>query len=465
MKFRLDNKYVKWGITAFLVITGSIFFYYLVFHISDLIQNIKSLINVVMPVVFGLVISYLMTPVLNSLEKSVLNPFCDRLKIKATVRRQKWIRAIAVILTSLIFFLSIYALIAMLISQIVPSIKTIIGNFDNYANNFSNWLNTLLQDNEELRTFVLPQVSRLAVDLENWLTDTANLLDKSGELLKTVSLSILSFFKVAWNFIIGFIIAVYVLFSKEKFAAPGKKTIYAVFKTEDANTVLKGMRFVHRTFIGFITGKVLDSIIIGLLCFIGTTLLGTPYAALVSVIVGVTNVIPFFGPYLGAIPSAFLILVVDLSHPMNCVTFLIFILILQQVDGNLIGPKILGNSTGLSSFWVIFAITVFGGLFGVPGMIVGVPIFAIFYATIKALVNRSLRKKNLPLDTGLYNEVDYVDEEGNFLQIEEELLPAGQKRDRRKKDSKKEIRFIKIPKKVTKAEDEQTSQNKIDNEK
>ncbi|MBO5167010.1 MAG: AI-2E family transporter [Lachnospiraceae bacterium] len=465
MKFRLDNKYVKWGITAFLVITGSIFFYYLVFHISDLIQNIKSLINVVMPVVFGLVISYLMTPVLNSLEKSVLNPFCDRLKIKATVRRQKWIRAIAVILTSLIFFLSIYALIAMLISQIVPSIKTIIGNFDNYANNFSNWLNTLLQDNEELRTFVLPQVSRLAVDLENWLTDTANLLDKSGELLKTVSLSILSFFKVAWNFIIGFIIAVYVLFSKEKFAAQGKKTIYAVFKTEDANTVLKGMRFVHRTFIGFITGKVLDSIIIGLLCFIGTTLLGTPYAALVSVIVGVTNVIPFFGPYLGAIPSAFLILVVDLSHPMNCVTFLIFILILQQVDGNLIGPKILGNSTGLSSFWVIFAITVFGGLFGVPGMIVGVPIFAIFYATIKALVNRSLRKKNLPLDTGLYNEVDYVDEEGNFLQIEEELLPAGQKRDRRKKDSKKEIRFIKIPKKVTKAEDEQTSQNKIDNEK
>ncbi|MBQ7781251.1 MAG: AI-2E family transporter [Lachnospiraceae bacterium] len=465
MKFRLDNKYVKWGITAFLVITGSIFFYYLVFHISDLIQNIKSLINVVMPVVFGLVISYLMTPVLNSLEKSVLNPFCDRLKIKASVRRQKWIRAIAVILTSLIFFLSIYALIAMLISQIVPSIKTIIGNFDNYANNFSNWLNTLLQDNEELRTFVLPQVSRLAVDLENWLTDTANLLDKSGELLKTVSLSILSFFKVAWNFIIGFIIAVYVLFSKEKFAAQGKKTIYAVFKTEDANTVLKGMRFVHRTFIGFITGKVLDSIIIGLLCFIGTTLLGTPYAALVSVIVGVTNVIPFFGPYLGAIPSAFLILVVDLSHPMNCVTFLIFILILQQVDGNLIGPKILGNSTGLSSFWVIFAITVFGGLFGVPGMIVGVPIFAIFYATIKALVNRSLRKKNLPLDTGLYNEVDYVDEEGNFLQIEEELLPAGQKRDRRKKDSKKEIRFIKIPKKVTKAEDEQTSQNKIDNEK
>lgn len=420
MKFKLNSKYMKWGVTAFFVIAGSIFFYYVVFHISDLLQNIKNIINIIMPVIFGLVISYLMTPVLNSLEKKVLNPLCDKLKIKNSPRRQKWIRAIAVILTALIFFLSIYALIAMLISQIVPSLKTIIGNFDSYAVNFSNWLNTLLQDNTELRTFVLPKVNLLSEDLENWLTDTANLLDKSSELLKTVSLSIISFIKITWNLIIGFIIAIYVLFSKEKFAAQGKKTIYAVFKTEDANSILKALRFIHRTFIGFITGKVLDSVIIGLLCFIGTTILGTPYAALVSVIVGVTNVIPFFGPYLGAIPSAFLILIVDLNHPMSCVTFVIFILILQQIDGNVIGPKILGNSTGLSSFWVIFSITVFGGMFGVAGMIVGVPIFAVIYAAIKAVVNRSLRKKELPLDTNLYFDVDYVDTHGQFQQIEEE---------------------------------------------
>lgn len=455
MKFRLDNKYVKWGVTAFSVIAGSIFFYYLVFHISDLIQNIKGLINIVMPVVFGLIISYLMTPVLNAIERSVLNPLCDKIKIKQSPRRQKWIRAIAVFLTSLIFFISIYALIAMLISQIVPSIKTIIGNFDGYVVNLSNWLNTLLEDNEEIRNFILPLVNRMSGELENWLQDTATLLDKSSELLKTVSLSILGFLKVAWNFIIGFIIAVYVLFSKERFAAQGKKTIYAVFRTDDANAVLKALRFVHRTFIGFVSGKVLDSIIIGLLCFIGTTILGTPYAALVSVIVGVTNIIPFFGPYLGAIPSAFLILIVDLNHPMNCLTFIIFILILQQLDGNIIGPKILGNSTGLSSFWVIFSITVFGGLFGIPGMIVGVPIFAIFYAAVKVLVNRSLRKKNLPLDTGLYGEVDYVDKEGNFLQIEEEQTADKKSANR----GKRRFHFIKMPIKVTKSEDLQNSKD------
>ncbi|MBQ9135449.1 MAG: AI-2E family transporter [Lachnospiraceae bacterium] len=447
MKIKLNNKYVKWGLTAFAVIAGSIFFYYLVFHISELIQNIKNLINVIMPVVLGLIISYLMTPVLNSIEKGVLNPLCDKFKIKQSLRRQKWVRAIAVILTSLIFFFSIYAIIAMLISQIVPSIKTIVGNFDGYIINISNWLNTLLEDNEELRNFILPQVSRLFGEVENWLQDTATLLDKSSALLKTVSLSILGFLKVAWNFILGFIIAVYVLFSKEKFAAQGKKTIYALFNTHDANTVLKSMRFVHRTFSGFISGKVLDSIIIGLLCFIGTTMLGTPYAALVSVIVGVTNVIPFFGPYLGAIPSAFLILIVDLAHPMHCVTFLIFILILQQLDGNVIGPKILGDSTGLSSFWVIFAITVFGGLFGVLGMVVGVPIFAIFYAAVKALVNRSLNKKKLPLDTGLYHEVDYVDEQGNFFEIEEVKNTTDSKTTK-----KKTLRFIKLKKNTEKAE-------------
>ena len=193
MKIKLNNKYVKWGLTAFAVIAGSIFFYYLVFHISELIQNIKNLINVIMPVVFGLIISYLMTPVLNSIEKGVLNPLCDKFKIKQSLRRQKWVRAIAVILTSLIFFFSIYALIAMLISQIVPSIKTIVGNFDGYIINISNWLNTLLEDNEELRNFILPQVSRLFGEVENWLQDTATLLDKSSALLKTVSLSILGF--------------------------------------------------------------------------------------------------------------------------------------------------------------------------------------------------------------------------------------------------------------------------------
>lgn len=421
MKLKTNNKYFKWGLTAFLVVAAGLVFYYLIFHISDIIKNMKALLGVVMPVVFGLIIAYLLTPILNFIEQKILNPFLFKLlKVKKTKKWERAVRGISVLLTSVLAVFLIYALIAMLVSQIVPSIQNIVNNFDGYISNLSNWLNKLLEDNQDLKNFVIPQVNKLSNELEKWLADAATLLAKSSEVLKTVSLSILSFLKVMWNFIIGFIISIYVLSSKEIFAAQGKKIVYAVFETDTANSFLKSMRFIHRTFIGFISGKVVDSFIIGILCFIGTSIMHTPYAALVSVIVGVTNVIPFFGPYLGAIPSALLILIVDLNHPMNCVYFVIFILILQQIDGNIIGPKILGSSTGLSGFWVIFAITVFGGLFGIPGMIVGVPIFAVFFTAIKEFVNRSLQKKKMPIDSTLYYHVDYVDENGNFLEEIEE---------------------------------------------
>lgn len=463
MKLKINSKYFRWGITAFSVIAGGICFYYLIFHISEFLQNIKALFSMIMPVMFGLVIAYLLTPILNFIELKILNPLFDRLKVKATARRKKLIRGIAVILTSLLMILAIYALIAMLISQIVPSIQAVVSNFDGYVSDLSTWLNNLMEDNQELKNFVMPQVTTLFSSLETWLDDTATLLEKSGEVLKTVSLSILSFLKVTWNFVIGFIISIYVLVSKETFSAQGKKMIYAIFETDSANSILNSLRFVHRTFIGFISGKVLDSVIIGMLCFIGTTLLGTPYAALVSVIVGVTNVIPFFGPYLGAIPCAFLILIVDLSHPMTCVTFVIFILILQQIDGNLIGPRILGDSTGLSGFWVIFSITLFGGLFGVAGMIVGVPIFAVFFAAVKGLVNRSLQKKKLPLQSDVYLDMEYIDENGEIHKAEAESSTEQSRREKHKKIAEG-FPFRKNAKKVSDASSDNSSEKEIEAE-
>ena len=213
---------------------------------------------------------------------------------------------------------------------------------------------------------------------------------------------------------------------------------YAFLDTQTANVVISNFRFTHKTFIGFISGKVLDSIIIGLLCFIGTTLLNTPYAALISVVVGITNIIPFFGPYLGAIPSIILIFVVDPLHPLNCVYFALFILALQQFDGNVLGPKILGDSTGLTGFWVIFAITFFGGLFGVLGMIVGVPILAVIYSAVKSLVNIRLRKRSMPEDTENYMDVGSVDAEGIFHEfIPEHRMQQEQKRYSRKTDGDK----------------------------
>ena len=234
-----------------------------------------------------------------------------------------------------------------------------------------------------------------------WITD---LLPSMNELIKNLSLSVIGVISTLWDLILGLIIAIYMLGSKEKFAGQAKKIVYSILPLKHANAFLHDIRFIDKTFGGFISGKILDSTIIGILCFICLQFIGTPYPLLISVIVGVTNVIPFFGPYLGAIPSALLVLMIE---PKQCLYFILFIFILQQVDGNFIGPKILGDSTGITGFWIIFSITVFGGLMGVVGMVIGVPLFAVFYAFIARFVRKRLKKKGMPLDTAPY--MDAVD--------------------------------------------------------
>lgn len=409
MKFKLNNKYVRWGLTAFLVIVAGILFYYFVFHNSNILAGLNRLTDILMPVVFGLATAYLMTPVLNYIEGKFLNPLCEKMGIKKSKRRDSLVRGIGVFLTSFLFIALIYMLFYMLISQLVPSIQNIINNFDHYINNIINWINRLLDDNPGVKNYALQTIDQYSEQLDDFISQVPS---KASIWLKTVTNTATNILGVLWDFIIGFIISIYVMASKEKFIAQAKKVIYALFERETANIIIRNLRFTHKTFIGFLGGKIADSIIIGLLCFIGVTLMKTPYGALISMIIGVTNIIPFFGPYLGAIPSAILILVVDPLHPLQCVYFVIFILVLQQFDGNILGPKILGNSTGLTSFWVIFAITFFGGLFGVIGMIVGVPIFAVIYAGIKSLVHTTLIKKQLPIETKLYEKLDYVDDAG-----------------------------------------------------
>ena len=409
MKFKLNNKYVRWGVTAFLVIAAAILFYYFVFHSNNILAGLDKLTKILMPVVVGLAIAYLLSPVLNYIEGSIIIPICDKFKIKKTKRRDSVIRGISVFLTAFVFLALIYMLFYMLISQLVPSIQNIINNFDHYTGNVMNWINRMLDDNPDVRNYALQTVDQYSEQLDALIKQ---LPSNARIWLRTVTNTATNILGVFWNFIIGFIISIYVMISKEKFKSQAKKIAYALFERDTANTVISNFRFTHKTFIGFLGGKIADSIIIGLLCFIGVTLMRTPYGALISVIIGVTNVIPFFGPYLGAIPSAFLVLIVDPMHPLNCVYFLIFIIVLQQFDGNILGPKILGSSTGLTSFWVIFAITFFGGLFGVIGMIVGVPIFAVIYAAIKSIVNTALVKKELPTDTEKYEKLEYVDDEG-----------------------------------------------------
>ncbi|MCM1063650.1 MAG: AI-2E family transporter [Eubacterium sp.] len=431
MKFKINNKYFRWGLTAFIVIAASIVFYYFMFHHSNIKAGIGMLTDIVMPVILGLVMGYLLTPILNFLEDKIMIPLCNKCRIRESSKRNSIIRGIGILITACLFVSLIYMLISMLLSQIIPSIQNIVGNFNAYTDNFTKWLDKLLEDNPEVGEFVVQNVNKYMDELEKLMRDFTRITP----LIRTVSLSVISVFGTLWDVIIGFIISIYVMASKEKFAGQAKKIVYAAFEPDTANTVIRNFRFTHKTFIGFISGKILDSIIIGILCFIGTSILRTPYAALVSVIIGVTNVIPFFGPYLGAIPCGILVFIVDPLHPLNCVYFLLFILILQQFDGNILGPKILGSSTGLTGFWVISSITLFGGLFGVLGMIIGVPIFAVIYAAIRSLVNTSLRKKELPCETKKYENLDYIDEDGLHENILEKRDPKHRQTDPEKPDN------------------------------
>lgn len=427
MKFRLNNKYFRWGLTAFLVIAAAIFFYYLLFHGTNIKTGFQSVTKLLMPIVFGFGLAYLMTPILNTFEYKMLYPLLNKCKWKETSKKKRIIRATGIILSFFLLFAVIYSLIAMLMSQIVPSISNIISNFDTYINNFIKWLNKLLSDDYPVvGEKVVELISDYSLDLENWLNE--NVLTKTSELIKTVSLSVISVFKLLWNILLGFMISVYVLASKERFAGQAKKVIFALFSNDTANVIINNFRYTHRTFIGFLSGKILDSIIIGILCFIGTSILQTPYAVLVSVVVGFTNVIPVFGPYLGAIPSIVLIFVVDPAHPLNCLYFAIFILILQQFDGNVLGPKILGDSTGLAGFWVIFSITLFGGLFGVMGMVVGVPVFAVFYAAVKSFLNTLLMKKDIPHETDAYVNVAAIKNNTLYEYTPDYKLKKGEKK-------------------------------------
>lgn len=410
MKLQINKKYLLIGLIAFIVIAASICFYYLIFHGDRFSAQIDSLFRILSPVLYGIIFAYLMTPLVNKIEKHMLIPLFIKDRANLSAKQKKYIRLLSVLLTIVLVLFLIYGFFSILIPNIVKSIRSISYQFPYYIQNLTNWSAKFLNDNPDIEEMVIRFLDTYSEEFLNYINNS--IMPQMETVLKQVSLSLISVLKMLWNFIIGMVISIYVLFSKETFAGQGKKIVFALFSTKTANQFIKDIRFASDTFIGFISGKIVDSIIIGFICFAGTSILEMPYALLVSVIVGVTNIIPFFGPYLGAIPSAILILMVN---PVKCIYFILFILVLQQVDGNFIGPKILGESTGLSGFWVIFSITVFGGIMGVPGMIIGVPFFAVVYAMIRRATNKRLLKKGLPLETKEYLDVDYIQDDYVFV--------------------------------------------------
>ena len=413
MKFKFEKKYVEIGIVTFFVVAASLVFYYFLFHHTTLIQAVSKIFKILSPVIYGFIFAFLMTPVLNFIERKIVKVLFVKFKWDID-KKKKMIRGISLILTIGFVIAIFYGFFNMVIPRVKESIINIVSQFDTYISNFEKWLDKFFSNNPDVAETFDDFMDKYAPEIRTFIND--NVLGKIEVLLKSVSVNVIGVVKALWNLIIGFIISIYVLASKETFAGQSKKIVYAVFQKKNANNIVDAGRFINKTFMGFISGKIIDSAIIGCLCFIGTTLIGTPHALLVSVIVGVTNIIPFFGPFLGAIPCILLILIIE---PIQALYFVIFILFLQQLDGNVIGPKILGDSTGLSGFWVIFAITLFGGLYGVGGMIIGVPFCAIVYAGVRMLVNNRLEKKSMNTDTINYVTLEKVNDDGSFVKQEE----------------------------------------------
>lgn len=402
------------GMTYFLVIAASIVFYFALLRATNLTDVLWEIVDALKPILYGLVIAYLLNPIVKKVDFYVI-PLLQT-KVKSEQKAQKLSRAAGIFLAIIIFFLIIIALFSMLIPELYKSIRDMVLTLPGQMNAFLAHLDELYSTDSVAGNLVKTAINEGAEMFQTWLK--TDLLPRANDLMSSLTVGVLNALRELFNALIGVIVSIYILFSKEKFIRQTKKTVYAVFSFSNANILLHLTRKSNEIFGGFIIGKIIDSIIIGVLCFIGISLLNMPYVVLVSVIVGVTNVIPFFGPYIGAIPSALLIL---LSDPVKGVYFIIFVFLLQQLDGNFIGPKILGNSTGLSAFWVIFSILLGGGLFGFLGMLMGVPTFAVIYYIIQMIVNGRLEKKNLPGHSDYYDEMSYVDDEGNYVHSEEHM--------------------------------------------
>ena len=402
--FNWDKKYLYWGMTAFCVIACSILFYMALAYLPVIGTALKSLARILSPFIWGLIITYLLAPLYKGLYQGFFLPLTEKLSGKKKKGSPKLAKGLSVLLSIIVFLAMITALVYLIIPQLYSSVETIVNNSPGYIDNLSEWSKNTLANYPELRDFVIEKFEEINTNLFTWVRDT--ILPGLGSFVSNITAGVYYFLRAVYNIVIGIIVSAYLLSNMESASARAKRLCYCVFGVEWAEKIRSAIRFTDRTFMGFINGKLLDSAIIGLICYVVCAILKMPYALLVSVIIGVTNIIPFFGPLIGAIPSAFIILLVD---PLKALIFVIFIIILQQVDGNIIGPKILGSSIGINGFWVMFSIILGAGLFSFWGMLLGVPVFVVIYTGITILVERKLKKRSLPVDPEDYADLDHID--------------------------------------------------------
>ena len=376
------DKYIYLMLAGFGAIALSILFFFVLFKIEVVGHYLRAAANTLMPFIIGCVMAYLIYPISQGITLYLDKLTGDRVK-KLTL-------SIGIFGGLIIFGIAIYLLLWMLLPQLVESITSIIVGMPGMVESLSEWITALLKDNPQLQEAANVALESSSLELQNWLTQT--LIPKAQEVITTLSVSVISTFWFLFDFVIGIIVCVYVLSSADKLKRQAKMIVSAVAPKKYLDTIFEITYEMDQCFGGFIRGKLLDSLIIGILCFICISIMDMPYPVLVSTIVGVTNIIPFFGPFIGAIPGVILILTVN---PIQALYFAIFIFILQQFDGNILGPTILGQSTGIGSIWVLFSILIFGDLFGFVGMIIGVPTFAVIYYLISKYVFKKLKEREM----------------------------------------------------------------------
>lgn len=397
------KQYFMRGLTSFLVILAGIVCYFAFLRLDDIAGLLGKIGGILQPIILGLVFAYLLNPLVTIIENQVIKMFEKKAKNREKLRKVS--RSIGIAGSLLVAFAVVILLLNMVIPELYRSIRDLIMGLPHQINNAIDFLESEKIHDTAFSGTIKSVLENGAEAFQMWLK--TDLLTRINQMMSFVTVGVFSVVETLFDIAVGVIVSVYVLNRKEKFTGQCKKITYALLSRERANLMLQITRKSHKIFGGFVIGKIIDSIIIGILCFIGLSILDIPYTLLVSVIVGVTNVVPFFGPYIGAIPSAILIL---LSEPIKGIYFVIFILVLQQFDGNILGPKILGDSTGLSAFWVVFSILLGGGLFGFVGMIMGVPTFAVFYYLVSMFIEQKLERKKLPKESKEYEEIQYIEE-------------------------------------------------------
>lgn len=401
MKLHRNEKYFKWGLTAFFVIVAGALFWIVFSNLPGFYNMILDFFGIISPILFGFLFAYLMNPIMKRV-RALLEKLLARTKL--TEKKQLLLaKTGGLVVSLLVLLLAIYALIALIVPNIISSLEELLqqNRIDGYVARITEWVNDIFAGTRFEQWFHdnLDSLLKLIMD---WLKNI-----DLPKLLSGLTSSVYSVVMSVFNMLVGIVAAVYILLYEKKLCAQAKKLTVAVFNTKHADRLFEIARRTNRIFSGYVIGKIIDAILVGVITYFAMLIMRMPFAPLIAVLVGVTNIIPFFGPFLGAIPSALLLLI---EKPIDALYFIIFILVLQMIDGNIIENRILGEKLGISDLWVLVAILVFGGIFGFGGMLLGVPIFAVIYTLITDGVNERLRRKRYPTETDLYYTLQCVEE-------------------------------------------------------